>query len=45
MLPECGEDTAVSIPGAELMLIADMGHEFPSAVDTMVIGSIARIAQ
>jgi hypothetical protein len=45
MLPESGEDTALSIPCAEFMLIDGMGHELLSAVDTTVIGSIARVAQ
>jgi pimeloyl-ACP methyl ester carboxylesterase len=35
--PEGGEDTAAHIPGAELMLVPGMGHDFPaSLIDTLV---------
>jgi pimeloyl-ACP methyl ester carboxylesterase len=45
ILPVCGEDTAASIPGAEFMLIAGMGHELPLAAYAMVIDAIARTAR
>lgn len=45
ILPACGEDTAASIPGAELMLIDGMGHELPSATYATVTHAIARTAR
>jgi pimeloyl-ACP methyl ester carboxylesterase len=41
---ECGIDTANSIPGAELLIIKDMGHDLPLAVAPRVIEAIARHA-
>jgi pimeloyl-ACP methyl ester carboxylesterase len=32
LLPQCGEDTARHIPGAELQLIPGMGHNIPDAL-------------
>lgn len=40
ILPACGEDTARSIPHAELMLIPGMGHDLPQQVCPMVINAI-----
>jgi pimeloyl-ACP methyl ester carboxylesterase len=45
ILPVCGEDTAASIPGAEFMLIAGMGHELPLAACAMVADAIVRTAR
>lgn len=45
ILPACGEDTALSIPGAEFMLIDGMGHELPPAAYATVVDSIARTAR
>ena len=44
ILPDCGKDTATSIPGSELMIIDGMGHDLPSAQYETVILSIARTA-
>ena len=35
-----GEDTAKSIPGAELKVIAGMGHDFPPALYDTVVDAI-----
>jgi pimeloyl-ACP methyl ester carboxylesterase len=40
-----GEDTARSIPGARLVVIAEMGHTLPMAVWPRVIDEIADIAK
>ncbi len=32
VLPEAGKDTAANIPGADLRIIAGMGHDFPPAL-------------
>jgi pimeloyl-ACP methyl ester carboxylesterase len=45
ILPACGEDTASSIPGAELMLIGGMGHDLPSALYQTVADAIERTAR
>jgi pimeloyl-ACP methyl ester carboxylesterase len=39
--PDGGEATAKAIPGAELLVIADMGHEIPPAVQPRVAAAIA----
>ncbi|MGY4539519.1 pimeloyl-ACP methyl ester carboxylesterase [Mucilaginibacter sp. UYNi724] len=39
-LPECGEDTANSIKGAEFMLIEGMGHEIPPALYAPIADAI-----
>ena len=44
LLPlECGEDTANSIPGAELMIIEGMGHQFPPEIWPQVIDATVRL--
>ncbi len=43
--PACGEDTAASIPNAELMLIEGMGHDLPPALYHSVIAAIDRTAR
>ncbi|MBW6422180.1 alpha/beta fold hydrolase [Rhizobium sp. XQZ8] len=45
ILPTCGEDTASSISGAELMLVEGMGHDLPAALYGRVIDTIDRTAQ
>jgi pimeloyl-ACP methyl ester carboxylesterase len=42
---DCGKDTAVSIPGAEFMLIDGMGHDLPSALYQTVADAIAKTAR
>jgi pimeloyl-ACP methyl ester carboxylesterase len=42
--PACGEDTAASVPGAELMLIEGMGHDLPPPVYRQVTDAIAALA-
>lgn len=44
-LPECGRDTAASIPGAELLLIDGMGHDLPIGVWQQVASRIAGVAR
>jgi pimeloyl-ACP methyl ester carboxylesterase len=39
--PECGKDTAAHIPGAELMLVPGMGHDFPAPLIGMLVEAIA----
>jgi pimeloyl-ACP methyl ester carboxylesterase len=39
-----GRDTALTIPGAELLLIEGMGHSFPREVWPRIIDAIARHA-
>jgi pimeloyl-ACP methyl ester carboxylesterase len=41
----CGEDTATSIPGAEMMLIDGMGHDLPSSSYRTLADAIARTAR
>jgi pimeloyl-ACP methyl ester carboxylesterase len=36
-----GEATARAIPGAELLVIPDMGHEIPPGVQPVIVGAIA----
>jgi len=40
ILPACGEDTAASIPNADLMVIDGMGHDLPAALYGRVIDAI-----
>ncbi|ABR90814.1 carboxyl esterase, a/b hydrolase [Janthinobacterium sp. Marseille] len=42
ILPACGQDTALAIPHAELMLIPGMGHDLPPEVYPMVIHAIVQ---
>ncbi|HEY8336205.1 MAG TPA: alpha/beta hydrolase [Tardiphaga sp.] len=42
--PACGEDTAANIAGAELMLIAGMGHDLPPPLCQQVADAIAALA-
>ena len=39
--PSGGERTAALVPGASLMLIADMGHDLPPALQPLISGAIA----
>jgi pimeloyl-ACP methyl ester carboxylesterase len=39
-----GEDTARSIPGAELLTIPGMGHDIPVALYGQIAGAIAAVA-
>ena len=41
----CGEDTAASIPGAEMMLIARMGHDLPPSLYRAIADAIERTAR
>jgi len=41
----CGEDTAASIPGAELLLIDGMGHDLPAGVWQRVASRIDGVAR
>jgi pimeloyl-ACP methyl ester carboxylesterase len=45
ILPACGEDTAISIPAAELMLIDGMGHALPPPLYPMMVEAIDRTAR
>jgi pimeloyl-ACP methyl ester carboxylesterase len=38
---DCGRDTAATIPGARLMLIAGMGHDLPPALYRQVADAVA----
>jgi pimeloyl-ACP methyl ester carboxylesterase len=42
---EGGRDLAATIPGAELRLIAGMGHDLPAALYDEVVGAISRAAE
>lgn len=44
-VPVCGEDTASSIPGAELMLVDGMGHDLPHQLNTTVADAIERTSR
>jgi len=44
-VPACGEDTAASIPDAELLLIDGMGHDLPPELYTVVVDGIERTAR
>lgn len=44
-LPACGQDTADSIPGAELMLIDGMGHDLPAGLGQRIAGKIDGVAR
>jgi pimeloyl-ACP methyl ester carboxylesterase len=39
--PDGGERTAELVPGATLLLVADMGHDLPEALFPLVTGAIA----
>jgi len=41
--PDCGRDTAASIPGAELLLVEGMGHDLPSGAYGTVAAAIGRL--
>ena len=43
--PACGEDTAASIPDAEMMLIAGMGHDLPPSLYQTIADAIERTAR
>jgi pimeloyl-ACP methyl ester carboxylesterase len=43
--PACGEDTAASIPDAEMMLIDGMGHDLPPSLYVTVADAIERTAR
>lgn len=45
ILPACGEDSAASIPGAELLLVEGMGHDLPPAHYPLVSAAIVRNAR
>ncbi|EKO37786.1 MAG: putative hydrolase or acyltransferase of alpha/beta superfamily [Solidesulfovibrio magneticus str. Maddingley MBC34] len=45
ILPACGKDTASSIPYAELMLVAGMGHDLPSPLYKTIASAIDRTAR
>lgn len=42
--PACGEDVAANIPGAELRIIAGMGHDFPVALSAQFADAICAAA-
>jgi len=42
---EAGRDTAASVPGAELLEIAGMGHDLPRALWPVVVEAIAKHAE
>ena len=39
--PEGGKDTAAHIPGAELMLVPGMGHDFPTPLIGTLVEAVA----
>jgi len=41
--PDCGRDTAATIPGARLMLIDGMGHDLPPALYRPVADAIREL--
>ena len=41
-LPQCGKDTARHIPGAQLMMIEGMGHDFPRPLIGALIEAVAK---
>lgn len=43
--PECGQDTAHSIPNAAYMPIKGMGHDLPPAFQPVIIEAICNLAQ
>lgn len=45
VLPACGEDTAASIPDAEMMLVPGMGHDLPPSLYRAIADAIARTAR
>lgn len=44
-VPACGEDTASSIPGSELLLVEGMGHDLPDSLYEQTIDAIERTAK
>jgi pimeloyl-ACP methyl ester carboxylesterase len=40
--PECGEDTARHIQGAELMMVEGMGHDLPRPLIGMLVEAVAK---
>jgi len=42
---EAGRDTAAHIPGAELMVIAGMGHDIPVQIHDVIAGAIVKVAR
>ncbi len=45
ILPACGKDTASSIPNAEFMLVAGMGHDLPSSLYKTISAAIDRTSR
>lgn len=45
ILPACGEDTAISIPDADLILIDGMGHNLPPALYRTIAEAIDQTAR
>lgn len=43
--PACGEDTAASIPDAEIMLNPGMGHDLPPSLYQIIADAIERTAR
>jgi len=43
--PSGGEATAAAVPGAELVVVRDMGHEIPPATWPQVVGAIVANAE
>lgn len=43
--PACGQDTALSIPGAIYRPVTGMGHDLPPELDPMAIDAICEIAE
>ena len=40
----CGEDVCANIPGAEMITVPGMGHDFPEALDETFADAICRAA-
>lgn len=45
MLPKCGRRTADAVPGAELVLIDGMGHEWPEGAWPQILDSITNLVE
>jgi pimeloyl-ACP methyl ester carboxylesterase len=43
--PEGGEVTAAAIPGAHLLLLADMGHDLPEPLWPIIIGAVVGVSR
>lgn len=43
--PACGEDTAASIPDAEMMLIPGMGHDLPPSLSRAIADAVEQTAR